>query len=89
MFKWLLRRRKARRRARRRRAGSHPRAPRQHSRKPVEVYEGADAFCAGPRLELFAPELRPDWTSWGDEARKFDRQHHLLADLAFLRAAAP
>lgn len=33
---------------------------REHSRKPDEVHARIEALCAGPRLELFARETRPD-----------------------------
>ena len=46
---------------------------REPSRKPDEVYSRIERYCcAGPRLELFARESRANWTSWGDEAAKFD-----------------
>ena len=46
---------------------------REHSRKPAEAYSRIERYCAGPRLELFARELRPGWTTWGDEATRFDQ----------------
>jgi N6-adenosine-specific RNA methylase IME4 len=45
---------------------------REHSRKPDEVFDRVEAFCAGPRLELFARETRPGWASFGNETTKFD-----------------
>jgi N6-adenosine-specific RNA methylase IME4 len=56
---------------------------REHSRKPGEVYSRIERFCAGPRIELFARERRPGWTSWGDETGRFNttstaREHELL-----------
>lgn len=47
-------------------------ARRQHSRKPDESIVRVEAYCDGPRLELFARESRPGWTSWGLEQAKFD-----------------
>ena len=44
---------------------------REHSRKPDEVYERIEHFCAGPRLDLFARERRPGWAAWGNELDKF------------------
>jgi N6-adenosine-specific RNA methylase IME4 len=46
---------------------------REHSRKPDEAYSRIERYCAGPRLELFARESRPNWTAWGDETAKFDQ----------------
>ena len=45
---------------------------REHSRKPDEVHARIEALVPGPRLELFARETRPGWTSWGNEATKFN-----------------
>lgn len=45
---------------------------REHSRKPDEQYERIESLCAGPRLELFARQRRPGWSSWGLERTKFD-----------------
>lgn len=45
---------------------------RQHSRKPASAYPRIEGYCPGPRLEMFARESRPGWTSWGLEATKFD-----------------
>lgn len=45
---------------------------REHSRKPDEIYDRIEAYCAGPYLEMFARQSRCGWTSWGNEARKFD-----------------
>src|SRR5215472_7227568 len=45
---------------------------RQHSRKPDCVHERIERLVAGPYLELFARKSRPGWTTWGNEATKFD-----------------
>jgi N6-adenosine-specific RNA methylase IME4 len=45
---------------------------REHSRKPDEVYDRVTRYCAGPYLELFSRQSRPGWTTWGNEATKFD-----------------
>lgn len=45
---------------------------REHSRKPDCVHERIEKLVAGPYLELFARQSRPGWTSWGNEATKFD-----------------
>lgn len=47
-------------------------ALREHSRKPEAFYERVEAYCAGPRLELFARQNRPGWTVWGDQTTHFD-----------------
>jgi N6-adenosine-specific RNA methylase IME4 len=38
----------------------------QHSRKPDNVYDYAEAL-PGPYLELFARRPRPGWDAWGNE----------------------
>lgn len=44
-------------------------APRtEHSRKPDQAYELAEAVSPGPRLEMFARRGREGWDSWGDQA---------------------
>ncbi len=45
---------------------------RQHSRKPDCVHERIERLVTGPYLELFARQSRPGWTTWGNEATKFD-----------------
>ena len=45
---------------------------REHSRKPDEAYARVQRYCEGPYLELFARETRPGFSSWGNEASKFD-----------------
>jgi N6-adenosine-specific RNA methylase IME4 len=44
---------------------------REHSRKPDEQYSRIEAFCEGPRLELFARQRVPGWVPWGNEIDKF------------------
>ena len=41
---------------------------REHSRKPDEIYPIIEACSPGPRIELFARGVRPDWTVWGNQA---------------------
>lgn len=60
---------------------------REHSRKPVEVYERIERLVDGPYLELFARESRSGWDSWGNQEGLFDdgfvetrRQPSNLAD---------
>lgn len=45
---------------------------REHSRKPDETYRRIEAYCPGPRLEMFGRQSRPGWTVVGNEAAKFD-----------------
>jgi N6-adenosine-specific RNA methylase IME4 len=45
---------------------------REHSRKPDETYERIQRYCEGPYLELFSRQSRDGWTTWGNEATKFD-----------------
>lgn len=49
---------------------------REHSRKPEEGFTWAERLMpkATSRLELFSRNNRPGWTSWGDEAGKFDER---------------
>lgn len=47
---------------------------REHSRKPEQFYERAEAYV-GPharKLELFSRTERPGWVVWGDEVEKFN-----------------
>lgn len=45
---------------------------RQHSRKPDSAFSRIEAYCPGPRLDMFAREARPGFDRFGDEAAKFD-----------------
>jgi N6-adenosine-specific RNA methylase IME4 len=47
---------------------------REHSRKPSEFYAMVDDCCPDLtfRADIFARESRPGWSSWGNEADKFD-----------------
>lgn len=47
---------------------------REHSRKPDQFYERVADYCVGPRLEMFARESRQGWTTWGNQATKFDKE---------------
>jgi N6-adenosine-specific RNA methylase IME4 len=49
----------------------HSEKRREHSRKPDEFFSRIEAFCAGPRLELFARQRRRNWTCWGNEVDRF------------------
>ena len=45
---------------------------REHSRKPDQFYYLVEQYADGPYLEMFARQSRPGWTTWGNEATKFD-----------------
>jgi N6-adenosine-specific RNA methylase IME4 len=45
---------------------------REHSRKPEEFYESTERLAAGPYLELFSRTERAGWSTWGNEAGKFN-----------------
>jgi N6-adenosine-specific RNA methylase IME4 len=47
---------------------------REHSRKPDGIHDRIERLVSGPYLELFARQSRPNWTTWGNEATKFDRE---------------
>lgn len=44
---------------------------REHSRKPDEQYDRIAALYDGPYVELFAREVRPGWSAFGNELNKF------------------
>lgn len=44
---------------------------REHSRKPDEFYNRAQALVPGPYLDLFSREERTGWDTWGNEKGKF------------------
>jgi N6-adenosine-specific RNA methylase IME4 len=44
---------------------------REHSRKPVEGRQRIEAYCEGPRLEMFSREAAPGWVAWGNQTDKF------------------
>jgi N6-adenosine-specific RNA methylase IME4 len=49
--------------------------PREHSRKPEEVYPRIEALVGGPYLELFARRSdRPGWDAWGDQTTLFNKK---------------
>lgn len=45
---------------------------REHSRKPDQMHADLERLFDGPRLEMFARESRPGWTTWGNQPTKFD-----------------
>ena len=45
---------------------------REHSRKPDEAFAQIEQFGDGPYLDLFGRSTRPNWTTWGNQATKFD-----------------
>lgn len=54
---------------------------REHSRKPEVQYNRIERYCDGPRLEMFARNVRLGWHQWGNDTRKFESP-------VILRAAA-
>ena len=38
-----------------------------HSAKPDQIYEWAETFAKGPKLEIFARRRHEGWDAWGDE----------------------
>lgn len=61
---------------------------RQHSRKPDALHEMIQtAFPDARKLEMFARESRPGWTTWGNQTTKFDpgkKSRPVMDDLADL-----
>lgn len=55
---------------------------REHSRKPDEAYDAAEALmpAALRRADLFSRESRPGWTAWGNEAGHFDAPALMAAE---------
>ena len=45
---------------------------REHSRKPDEFFDRAEALYAGPYCELFSREPRKGWSSWGNQMETFN-----------------
>lgn len=46
---------------------------RRHSEKPNEAFKAAEELMPDARrIEIFSRTSRPGWTTWGDEAGKFD-----------------
>jgi len=44
---------------------------REHSRKPEGVHGRIERLVAGPYVELFARQRRPNWDCWGNQTDKF------------------
>lgn len=44
---------------------------REHSRKPEGIHERVERLVAGPYVELFARQRRPNWDCWGNQTDKF------------------
>lgn len=53
---------------------------RQHSRKPDEFFDRVERYCDGPYLELFARKSRQNWTTWGNQANRFDEKSPMAAE---------
>lgn len=45
---------------------------REHSRKPDGIHERIERLVAGPYVELFARQRRPNWDVWGNQTDKFE-----------------
>jgi N6-adenosine-specific RNA methylase IME4 len=45
---------------------------REHSRKPIEIYERIESLVDGPYLELFSRTTREKWTVWGNQTGTFE-----------------
>lgn len=59
---------------------------REHSRKPEAVYERIQAYCPGPRLDLFGRQSRKGWAVVGNEATKFDRSTNSVPRIGYVQA---
>jgi N6-adenosine-specific RNA methylase IME4 len=46
--------------------------PREHSRKPEEIYRRLEALTPGPRLDLFARQRRENWVVYRDQSSRFN-----------------
>jgi N6-adenosine-specific RNA methylase IME4 len=44
----------------------------RHSAKPTEFFDMVEQVSPGPRLELFARDIRPGWDVWGNEVDGVD-----------------
>ena len=53
---------------------------REHSRKPDEFFDRVERYCDGPYLELFARKSRHNWTTWGNQADRFDEKSPMAAE---------
>jgi len=51
----------------------------EHSWKPSEAYTIIESCSPGPYLELFARQLRPGWTSWGEQAATYQANRPVIA----------
>lgn len=55
---------------------------REHSRKPDQFYDLIEKCSPGPRLELFARQVRRGWDQWGDELGTYPDEQPLFAGLS-------
>jgi N6-adenosine-specific RNA methylase IME4 len=53
---------------------------REHSRKPEVFFERVEEYAPGPYLELFARQSRAGWSTWGNEAEKFDAKQPAMQE---------
>lgn len=42
--------------------------PKRHSEKPAEAYRMIEQLSPGPRIDMFARQVRPGFDAWGNEA---------------------
>lgn len=52
---------------------------REHSRKPLEIYDIVEECSPGPYLEMFARQRIPGWSQWGDEIDSYEQTRPLYA----------
>ena len=45
-----------------------------HSVKPAGFYSGIAERFDGPRLDVFARQVRPGWDGWGNEYGKLEEE---------------
>lgn len=64
-------------------------ARRQHSRKPDESFARVEAYCAGPRAELFSRTHRDGWDVWGNQTDKFKPAPKISGEARGPSAPAP
>lgn len=62
---------------------------REHSRKPEQFYDRAVRLYDGPRVELFARQVREGWDSWGNETSRFEGPALFAAKTADTNSSTP
>lgn len=64
-------------------------ARREHSRKPDVSFVRVEAYCPGPRVELFSRAGRDGWVTWGKESTKFNPVAHVFEETPLTADPAP